>query len=137
MSIGDGGSSSLKHVVASLRRLRELDWDSLYRHTGFRWEAIEHLKALNGAKVYSLQLSQRIRAGRLKHMTPIVQASGVVRDLGNCAGCSKQFVSSDAIESSWANVSQDIIAERYWHRSCWIEHDARLQLLSADDFLEP
>ena len=52
----------LKHVVASLRRLSELDWKNLYRHTGFRWEAIEYLKAPNGATVYSLRLSQRIRA---------------------------------------------------------------------------
>jgi len=52
----------LKQVVASLRRLREVDWNSLYRHTGFRWEAIEHLKAPNGAKVYFLRVSQRIRA---------------------------------------------------------------------------
>ena len=52
----------LRHVVASLRRLRDLDWNSLYRHTGFRWEAIAHLRAPNGAKVYSLRLSQRIRA---------------------------------------------------------------------------
>ena len=52
----------LKQVVASLRRLRELEWNSLYRHTGFRWEAIEHLRAPKGAKVYSLRLSQRIRA---------------------------------------------------------------------------
>jgi hypothetical protein len=51
-----------KQVVASLRRLRELDWTGLYRHTGFRWEAIEHLRAPNGAKVYSLRLSQRVRA---------------------------------------------------------------------------
>ncbi len=55
-------SEDLKQVVASLRRLRDLDWNSLYRHTGFRWEAIEHLKAPNGSKVYSMRLSQRIRA---------------------------------------------------------------------------
>ena len=54
--------AELKQVVASLRWLRELDWPGLYRHTGFRWEAIEHLKAPNGAKVYSLRLSQRVRA---------------------------------------------------------------------------
>jgi len=54
--------AELKQVVASLRRLRELDWNTLYRHTGFRWEAIEHLKAPNGAKVYSLRLSQKVRA---------------------------------------------------------------------------
>jgi hypothetical protein len=55
-------TDELKQVVASLRRLRELDWNSLYQHTGFRWEAIEHLKAPNGSKVYSLRLNQRIRA---------------------------------------------------------------------------
>ncbi|MBK5298909.1 MAG: hypothetical protein JJE40_17280 [Vicinamibacteria bacterium] len=52
----------LKQVVASLRRLRELSWNALYRHTGFRWEAIAHIKAPNGGKVYSLRLSQRVRA---------------------------------------------------------------------------
>ena len=55
-------ADELKQVVASLRRLRELDWNALYRHTGFRWEAIDHLRAPNGAKVHSLRLSQRIRA---------------------------------------------------------------------------
>jgi len=55
-------ADALKQVVESLRRLRDLDWNSLYRHKGFRWQAIEHLKAANGAKVYSLRLSQRIRA---------------------------------------------------------------------------
>ena len=54
--------AELKQVVASLRRLSRLEWTSLYRHTGFQWEAIEHLKAPNGAKVYSLRLSLRIRA---------------------------------------------------------------------------
>jgi hypothetical protein len=52
----------LNQVVASLRRLRQLDWNTLYRQTGFRWEAIEHLKAPNGARVYSLRLSQKVRA---------------------------------------------------------------------------
>ena len=51
-----------KQVIASLRRLRELEWSTFYRHPGFNWEAIEHLRAPNGAKVYSLLLSQRIRA---------------------------------------------------------------------------
>jgi hypothetical protein len=55
-------ADELRQVVAALRRLHELDWNGLYRHTGFRWEAVEHLKAQNGAKVYSLRLSQRIRA---------------------------------------------------------------------------
>ena len=54
--------ADLKQVVVSLRRLREVDWDTLYQHTGFRWEAIGHLKAPNGARVYSCRLSRRIRA---------------------------------------------------------------------------
>ena len=37
-------STELKQVVASLRRLQGLDWAVLYRHKGFRWEAIEHLQ---------------------------------------------------------------------------------------------
>jgi hypothetical protein len=56
-------ADELKQVVTSLRRLRELDWNTLYRHTEYRWEALEHLKApTSGGRVYSLRLSQRIRA---------------------------------------------------------------------------
>ncbi len=55
-------TAELKQVVASLRRLSELDWNAIYRHTGFQWEAIKHLKALSGAGVYSLHLSQKVRA---------------------------------------------------------------------------
>jgi UDP-3-O-acyl-N-acetylglucosamine deacetylase len=52
----------VNQVVASLRRLRQLDWSTLYQHSGFHWEAVEHLKAPNGARVYSLRLSQKVRA---------------------------------------------------------------------------
>jgi hypothetical protein len=52
----------LKQVVASLRRLSELVWAEIYRHMEYQWEAIQHLKAPNGASVYSLRLSQKVRA---------------------------------------------------------------------------
>ena len=55
-------ADDLKQVVASLRRLRELDWVGLYRHPGFHWEALEHLQAPTGGRVYSFRLGQRIRA---------------------------------------------------------------------------
>ena len=55
-------AAELRQVIAALRRLRAISWEEFYRHTGYRWEAIEHLKAPNGAKVCSLRLSQRIRA---------------------------------------------------------------------------
>lgn len=52
----------LRQAIAGLRRLRALPWNELYRHGGFRWEAIGHLQAPNGTRVYSVRLSQRIRA---------------------------------------------------------------------------
>jgi hypothetical protein len=55
-------ATELKQVIASLRRLRDLEWTEFYRHKGFHWEAIEHLKAPNDAKVYSLRLSEKICA---------------------------------------------------------------------------
>jgi hypothetical protein len=54
--------SELKQVVGALRRLRELDWQVLYTHPGFRWEAIDHIPTPNGSKAHSLRLSQKIRA---------------------------------------------------------------------------
>ena len=54
--------AELKQVVTGLRRLAELDWSTIYRHTGFRWETVDHLHAPNGAKVHSLRLSQKVRA---------------------------------------------------------------------------
>ena len=56
----------LKQVVTGLGRLRSMDWNALYAHNGFRWEALEYLKIGGGAKVYSLRLSQRIRAVGLR-----------------------------------------------------------------------
>jgi hypothetical protein len=55
-------AEQLKQVVASLGRLRGMDWNALYRHTGYQWEHIAHLKGPGGAKVYSIRLSQQIRA---------------------------------------------------------------------------
>lgn len=54
--------SELKQVVGSLRRLRELDWNSVYRHPGFKGEAIRHIRPPNGATAHSLRLSDKIRA---------------------------------------------------------------------------
>jgi hypothetical protein len=54
--------SERKQVVGSLRRLRELDWNTVYRHTGFKGEAIRHIRTRDGATAYSLRLSKKIRA---------------------------------------------------------------------------
>lgn len=52
----------LKQVMTALGRLRGQDWAVVYRHKGFHWEAIDHIKTPNGAKAHSVRLSQKIRA---------------------------------------------------------------------------
>ena len=42
--------SELEQVVGALKRLRELDWTTLYRHTASQWEAIRHIRTPNGAR---------------------------------------------------------------------------------------
>ena len=50
-----------------------------YRHPGFQWEAIAHIRTPSGEKAYSVRLSQRIRAVAYRdgdfcascHFTPI------------------------------------------------------------------
>lgn len=51
-----------EQVVASLRRLQGLDWSGVCRHTGFKWEAIRHIRTPSGATAHSLRLSEKIRA---------------------------------------------------------------------------
>jgi hypothetical protein len=51
-----------KQVSAALRRLRGLNWNSVYMHGGLNWEAVNHVKAPNGSQVYSLRLSRKVRA---------------------------------------------------------------------------
>lgn len=49
-------------VFATLRKIRELEWDQLYRDKGLRWEAILSRNGPNGQRIYSLRITQRVRA---------------------------------------------------------------------------
>lgn len=55
-------TAEMKQVVVSLRRLRQMDWDAVYSHSGLNWEAVDHIKTPNGAKACSIRLSRKIRA---------------------------------------------------------------------------
>ncbi len=55
-------SGELRQVVAALDRIRKLDWSTLVRHHGLKWEALSHLQTPNGSRAYSLRLSQKMRA---------------------------------------------------------------------------
>ena len=52
----------LRQGIGSLRRLRAQDWQGVYSHAGFHWEAIDYIQTPNGTKAYSIRLSRRIRA---------------------------------------------------------------------------
>ncbi len=55
--------AELAQVASSLARIRKLDWSNAYASKGLHWEAIDHLRAPDGkSKVYSVRLSQKIRA---------------------------------------------------------------------------
>ena len=49
-------------VVATLRKIRQLEWDQLYRDKGLRWEAILSRTGPSGQRLYSLRITQRARA---------------------------------------------------------------------------
>lgn len=55
-------ATELKQAVAALSRLKGMDWNIVYAHTGFNWEAVDHIKSPTGAKVHSLRLSRKVRA---------------------------------------------------------------------------
>lgn len=55
-------SSELKQAVRALQRLRDVDWETLYRHVGFQWETIRHIPAPRGVTACSLRLSEKMRA---------------------------------------------------------------------------
>jgi hypothetical protein len=49
-------------VIATLRKIRQLDWEQLYRDHGLRWEAILSGSGPTGQRIYSLRITQRVRA---------------------------------------------------------------------------
>lgn len=49
-------------VLATLRRLRQMDWNQLYRDRGLRWEAILSRTGPAGLRLYSLRVTRRVRA---------------------------------------------------------------------------
>jgi hypothetical protein len=48
-------------VLATLRKIHQLEWDQLYRDRGLRWEAILSQRGPGGQRIYSLRLTERMR----------------------------------------------------------------------------
>ena len=49
-------------VLATLRKIRQMDWDQLYRDRGLHWEAILSRTGPGGQRIYSLRVTRRVRA---------------------------------------------------------------------------
>ncbi|MEP6715249.1 MAG: hypothetical protein ABJC09_06725 [Terriglobia bacterium] len=49
-------------VLQSCIKLAALDWEGLYRDKGFRWELIHSRREADGTKLYSIRITQKMRA---------------------------------------------------------------------------
>lgn len=49
-------------VIATLRKIRQLHWEQLYRDPGLRWESILSRSGPGNQRIYSLRITQRVRA---------------------------------------------------------------------------
>jgi hypothetical protein len=49
-------------VLATLRKIGQMDWQQLYSDRGLRWEAILSRPGPGGARIYSLRVTRRVRA---------------------------------------------------------------------------
>jgi hypothetical protein len=54
--------AEVSRLLSCFAKIRKLSWDELYRDRGLRWEAIESSSGPNGQKLYSLRVSQKMRA---------------------------------------------------------------------------
>ena len=49
-------------VLATLKKIRQMEWPQLYADRGLRWEAILSRSSPGGKRIYSLRVTKRSRA---------------------------------------------------------------------------
>ena len=49
-------------LFGTFRKIRQMDWEDLYRDKGIRWEAVQTRQGPTGQRVYSLRITRRVRA---------------------------------------------------------------------------
>jgi len=52
-------------LFTTLKKISQMDWQSLYRDTGLKWEKI-YSKKRNGENIYSFRITKKIRARALR-----------------------------------------------------------------------
>lgn len=49
-------------LLSTLKRIRAMTWQQLYRDSGLKWETIHSRQGPNGQRLYSFRISQTFRA---------------------------------------------------------------------------
>jgi hypothetical protein len=49
-------------VLTTLEKISKLEWPEVYRDKGLRWEAIQSKLGPHGGRLYSLRVTQKMRA---------------------------------------------------------------------------
>lgn len=49
-------------VLATLRKIHQMNWDQLHQNRGLRWEAILSRTGPAGQRIYSLRVTRKVRA---------------------------------------------------------------------------
>jgi hypothetical protein len=56
------GKDDVNRVLATLRKLKQLSWNDIYRDKGLRWELVQSKTGRDGARLYSIRISGGFRA---------------------------------------------------------------------------
>jgi hypothetical protein len=54
--------AELLACIKTLRKLRSLTWDEVYRDQGLKWESIYSVQGKQGERLYSFRITQKCRA---------------------------------------------------------------------------
>ena len=56
------GKNDANRVLATLRKLKQLTWEELYKDRGLRWELVQSKKGPAATRLYTIRVSERVRA---------------------------------------------------------------------------
>jgi hypothetical protein len=49
-------------LLKTLRKLRQLEWNDIYKDQGLKWELANSLQGIDGENIYSIRITQKCRA---------------------------------------------------------------------------
>ena len=55
-------NKEVRDVLSTLRKIRRLTWEEVYKDKGLNWELIQTRSAPDGSRLYTIRVTQKIRA---------------------------------------------------------------------------